>query len=85
MTNRYKVRILLFTWRQQGSNLRPHACDACALPAELCLHCLYYHFFSKIQYSFPLFYGRFLWPYDTELLLFWSHDPQLIVIASTAR
>lgn len=27
-----------FWWRQQNSNLRPLACEASALPAELCLH-----------------------------------------------
>ena len=42
-------------------------------------------FLQKFNTVFPIFYGRFLWPYDAELLLFWSHDPQLIVIASTAR
>lgn len=27
-------------WRQTGSNRRPHACKARALPTELCPHCL---------------------------------------------
>ena len=42
-------------------------------------------FFQKFNTVFRFFMAVFLWPHDTELLLFWSHDPQLIVIASTAR
>lgn len=46
-------------WRQQGSNLRPHACDACALPAELCLRQLFYHIFQKLQLFFCFIFNLF--------------------------
>ena len=37
LANWPKVRIILLWWRQRGSNPRPLACEANALPAELCL------------------------------------------------
>lgn len=59
-------------WRQQGSNLRPHACDACALPAELCLRQLFYHIFQKLQLFFCFifkFYSKYSL-YSTSMAYF---------------
>ena len=33
MTNRYKVRIILFWWTRRGSNPRPLGCEPNALPS----------------------------------------------------
>ena len=38
MTNRQKVRIILFWWTRRGSNPRPLGCEPNALPAELQAH-----------------------------------------------
>ena len=38
MTNRQKVRIILFWWTRRGSNPRPLGCEPNALPAELRAH-----------------------------------------------
>lgn len=53
LSSRFRV-----LWRQQGSNLRPHACDACALPAELCLRHILYHKTEKLQALFLHFENR---------------------------
>ena len=39
-----RVRICAQWWRQRGSNPRPLACEANALPAELCLLIKFYSF-----------------------------------------